>query len=132
MRYVLLIVLAGMWLSGCSPTVSRPGQLEEEASSRTFNSSDPQVAEQFLAQYPNSIYASNVRDRLEVLKGQQQEASLYASYQQRDTAAGYREFLAKYPKSPFADNALLRVRACLRHLYERNAGEQDAALSFLC
>lgn len=109
MRYVLLIMLAGMWLSGCGPTVSRPGQLEEEAYSRAFKSSDPQVAEQFLSQYPNSIYASNVRDRLDTLKRQQQEASLYAPYQQRDTAVGYREFLAKYPESAFADNALLRI-----------------------
>jgi hypothetical protein len=109
MRYVLLIVLAGMWLSGCGPTVSGPGQLEKEASSRAFNSSDPQIAEQFLAQYPNSIYGSNVRDRLDVLKKQQQEASFYAPYQQQDTAAGYREFLAKYPGSAFADNALLRI-----------------------
>lgn len=109
MRYVLLIMLTGMWLSGCGPTVPRPGQLEKEASSRAFNSSDPQIAEQFLAQYPNSIYASNVRDRLDTLKRQQQEASLYAPYQQRDTAVGYREFLAKYPKSAFADNALLRI-----------------------
>jgi hypothetical protein len=112
MRSVLLTVLAGVWLCGCGPTVSRPGQMftpEHEAYRRAFSSSDPQVAEQFLAQYPNSVYASNVRDRLEVLKKQQQEASLYAPYQQRDTAAGYREFLAKYPESAFTENARLRI-----------------------
>lgn len=103
-----------VWLAGCSPTLSQPvhpSTQEQEAYSRAFRASDPQAAEQFLVEYPNSIYASNMRDRLEVLNKKQQEASLYEPYRQHDTGAGYREFLTKYPESAFAEEARLHIAA---------------------
>src|SRR5262249_3335506 len=50
-----------------------------------------------------------MQDRLEVLKKKQQDVSFYEPYRQRDTAASYREFLAKYPDSPFIEEARLRI-----------------------
>jgi hypothetical protein len=110
-RSVGSVVLFTACLAGCGSTLATQAQQNKEQAAyhRAFNTSDPQAAEQFLAEYPNSIYASNMQDRLEVLEKKQQDASLYEPYRQRDTAAGYREFLAKYPDSAFIEEARPRI-----------------------
>lgn len=70
-----------------------------------MNTGDPQVAKEFLARYPDSVYREEVQEHLEELK----DRPVYEGYAQQHTIEAYREFIAKYPESFFVTEAKIQL-----------------------
>jgi len=92
----LLVILAGLGLSGCERLAWRKANQE-----RTLKS-----YQEFLARYPNGKYAPGARRMIE---------SYYRSAAMRDqTLAAYRDYLTRYPEGDFAGMARQQVLKILK------------------
>jgi len=84
-------------------------QEEWRAWSQTMNTWDPRIGEEFLQQYPDSVYRDRVREKVAELRAREQDRPVYEPYLQKNTIEGYMEFVSKYPNNAYVSEARARL-----------------------